>query len=234
MDVEKTKLHAYEMFNKISKSYDFLNALLSLGFDKYWRKSPLKWLEKDQAIYYLDVASGTGDQLLSVLDKMPNIQKAFAIDPAIKMLEIAEKKIELKNYKNKVECIQAKADQLPFENEYFDFSTMTFGLRNLSNMKDGIKELYRVTKQAGQVHIIEFGKPHGFMKPLFNLYLKFFLPFIGKLFSKHQYAYTYLHESIQQFESNDEVTRLLFEGGFQSVFRESLFFGIINHFVAIK
>lgn len=234
MDLELQKKNAYEMFNKISKTYDTINTIISMGLHKHWRKSPLKWLEKDQKIHYLDLASGTGDQLFSVLDKMPNIQKAYAVDPAIKMLEIAKKKLALKEYKNKVECIEADANNLPFENETFDFSTMTFGLRNLYDMKKGIKELYRVTKTSGQVHIIEFGKPKGFIKPFYLFYLKILLPIIGKVFSKHDFAYSYLNETIQDFDENDEITRKLFESGFQSVFSETLFFGIVNHFVAIK
>jgi demethylmenaquinone methyltransferase/2-methoxy-6-polyprenyl-1,4-benzoquinol methylase len=234
MDVQLTKKNAYEMFNKISKTYDTLNTILSIGLHHRWRKSPLRWLEKDRSITYLDLASGTGDQLFSILDKMPNIQKAYAVDPANKMLEIAKKKLSSKPYCHKVDILEAHADQLPFENETFDFSTMTFGLRNLHDMKKGIKELYRVTKTAGQVHIIEFGKPQGIIKPFYFFYLKIFLPIIGKLFSKHQYAYSYLKQSIDEFEENDQITRTLFEIGFQSVFSESLFFGIVNHFVAIK
>ena len=234
MDLDSTKKSAYEMFNKISKIYDTLNTILSLGLHHQWRKSPLKWLEKDRPICYLDLASGTGDQLFSILDKMPNIQKAYAVDPAVNMLEIAKKKSDKKIYHKKVDWVTATADQLPFENETFDFSTMTFGLRNLHNMKNGIKELYRVTKNSGQVHIIEFGKPQGLIKPFYFFYLKAILPLIGKIFSKHQFAYDYLKESIKNFEENDKVTRLLFETGFQSVYSESLCFGIVNHFIAIR
>lgn len=234
MDVQSTKKNAYEMFNHIAKTYDTLNSILSLGFHKSWRKTPLKWLEKDRPIHYLDLAAGTGEQLFAILDKMPNIQRAYAVDPAIKMLDVAKKKLEKKEYASKVDCVQASADSLPFHDESFDFSTITFGLRNLSNLKKGIQELHRVTKIAGQVHIIEFGKPHGFIKPFYSLYRKCYVPIIGKLLSKHDFAYSYLNESIEQFEENDQITRILFESGFESVFSESFCFGIVNHFIAIR
>jgi demethylmenaquinone methyltransferase/2-methoxy-6-polyprenyl-1,4-benzoquinol methylase len=234
MDVEVTKKNAHELFNKICKTYDILNTVLSFGLHHHWRKSPLKWLEKDKQMVYLDLASGTGDQLFSILDNMPNVQKAYAVDPADKMLEIAEKKLTKKPYQKKVDFLVACADRLPFEDNFFDLSTITFGLRNLPDTRKGITELYRVTKNSGQVHIIEFGKPTGIIKPFYKIYMNFVLPLIGKIFSKHRFAYNYLNNSIEHFEDNSQTTRILFEAGFQSVFRESIFFGIVNHFIAIR
>lgn len=234
MDLEVTKKNAHELFNKISKTYDFLNTILSFGLHHHWRKSPLKWLEKDKQMIYLDLASGTGDQLFSILDNMPNVEKAYAVDPADKMLEIAKKKLIKKPYQKIVNFLVAGADQLPFEDNFFDLTTITFGLRNLPDTSKGIKELYRVTKNSGQVHIIEFGKPKGIIKPFYKLYMNFVLPLIGKFFSKHTFAYDYLNNSIENFEDNNQTTKILFESGFQSVFREAMFFGVVNHFVAIR
>jgi len=234
MDVPSTKQNVAAMFNDIAKTYDTLNSILSFGMHHQWRKKPLKWMEKDRAAHYLDLAAGTADQLIAILDEMPHIEKAYAVDPANHMLEIAKKKIKKKNYSYKVDYLVGSADQLPFTDQCFDFSTVTFGIRNFSNLQGGIKELFRVTKPAGQVHIIEFGRPTGFIRPFYSFYRCFILPFVGRLFSHHKFAYSYLDKSIDEFEDAHKVTELLREAGFESVFKESLFFGIINHFIAIR
>lgn len=234
MDVNFTKKNAYEMFNQIAKTYDRLNTLLSLGFHYYWRKAPLSWIEKEQNIQYLDLATGTGDQLIAVMDKMPKIEKAIGLDPAKNMLQIAKNKISNKPYKEKVQFVCGYADSIPYENDYFDLTTLTFGLRNFHQLEKGLQELYRVTKQTGQVHIIEFNTPKKILLPFYTFYLKIMVPIVGKLFSKHEFAYKYLQESIESFETSDQTLKKLIDCGFRSVFNEKIWFGLINHFIAIK
>lgn len=232
MSCEVRKENAYRMFNRIANEYDFINSILSFGMHHSWRKSPLKWLKNHQITHYLDLASGTGDQLIVILDKKPGVRKAFAVDPADKMLLIAKKKLLKKAYNPFVKTVVADAHSLPFKDHYFDLITLTFGLRNLCHLEKGIKELFRVTRKGGQVHIIEFGMPSGIFKYVYQFYLKYYLPKVGKWLSKDQDAYEYLNTTIDTFAGKEVIMKLLLQAGFQSVKVNPLSFGIVNHFIA--
>ncbi|MCF6359870.1 MAG: bifunctional demethylmenaquinone methyltransferase/2-methoxy-6-polyprenyl-1,4-benzoquinol methylase UbiE [Cyclobacteriaceae bacterium] len=202
-----------QMFNNISKRYDLLNHVLSMGIDILWRKKAVRMLKPFAPKIILDIATGTGDFAIESVRLKPI--KIYGVDISEGMLEVGRKKIEAKKLDNLIKMQLGDSENLAFEDNFFDAVTVAFGVRNYENLKLGLSEMFRVMKPGGHVVIIEFSKPSGFpIKQLYNFYFKAILPTIGKLISKDQSAYTYLPESVSAFPYGDKFLDIMNEVGF--------------------
>ena len=222
------------MFNNIARRYDFLNHFLSLGIDKIWRRKAIKMLKGISSNpIILDVASGTGDLAIAALKLNP--KQIIGIDISEEMLRFGIEKIKRKNLDQIIELKKGDSENLEFENEYFDGITVAFGVRNFENLSKGLSEMYRVLKPEGQVAILEFSKPKSFpIKQLYNFYFKSVLPFIGKIVSKDNSAYTYLPESVNQFPERKLFINEMEKVGFENCNCSQLSFGIASIYSAKK
>lgn len=222
-----------KMFNAISKRYDFLNHLLSLGIDIRWRKKAIQQLGTQQPKTILDVATGTGDFAIEALKLNP--KKIVGVDISEGMLEVGREKIKKLGAENKISLQLADSEKLPFESNSFDASTVAFGVRNFENLDKGLSEIHRVLKPGGQIVVLEFSQPTGFiMKRLYWMYFKLILPIIGKLVSRDKAAYTYLPESVKAFPYGDAFVQRLLGAGFAQGKCTPLTFGICSLYTAIK
>ncbi|MAY82816.1 MAG: bifunctional demethylmenaquinone methyltransferase/2-methoxy-6-polyprenyl-1,4-benzoquinol methylase UbiE [Flavobacteriales bacterium] len=222
-----------EMFDNISKRYDFLNHLLSMGIDKRWRKKAVKLLSEDNPKRILDVATGTGDFALASSKLSP--QSIKGIDISEGMLEIGRQKVDKLGKSEQIELIYGDSEDIPFENETFDAVTVAFGVRNFENLEKGLKEINRVMQIGSRLVIIEFSKPKSFpFKQLYNFYFNHILPKIGKMVSKDDSAYTYLPESVNAFPEGKEFESILENLDFKLLPTHSLFFGIASIYQARK
>jgi demethylmenaquinone methyltransferase / 2-methoxy-6-polyprenyl-1,4-benzoquinol methylase len=223
-----------DMFNNISKTYDFLNHFLSLGIDIIWRKKAINELKHDKPRHILDVATGTGDfafEALSILKP----EKITGVDISAGMLEIANQKIKKRNLGDKFEVKLGDSERLPFDNDLFDAVTVAYGVRNFENLKAGMADIFRVLKPGGKVVVLEFSKPRAFpVKQLYNFYFKYVTPGIGKLFSKDARAYSYLPESVAAFPDGKNFTAVLYEVGFKQTKNRPLTFGICSIYTGVK
>jgi demethylmenaquinone methyltransferase/2-methoxy-6-polyprenyl-1,4-benzoquinol methylase len=221
------------MFNNISKRYDLLNHVLSLGIDVIWRKKAINLLQKDQPKLILDIATGTGDFAIEALALHPD--KVIGVDISQGMLEVGKKKIKKKKLDHLIELQLGDSEKLLFPENNFDAVIVSFGARNFENLEKGLAEMYRVLKPGGKTIIIEFSKPEKFpMKQGYNFYFKYILPRIGKLVSKDNEAYTYLPESVQAFPYGNEFLGILKRVGFKNTKCKSLTFGISSIYVGEK
>lgn len=221
------------MFNNISKRYDLLNHVLSLGIDVIWRKKAINLLQKDQPKLILDIATGTGDFAIEALALHP--EKVIGVDISEGMLEVGKKKIKKKKLDHLIELQLGDSEKLLFPENKFDAVIVSFGVRNFENLEKGLVEMYRVLKPGGKTIIIEFSKPEKFpMKQGYNFYFKYILPQIGKLVSKDSEAYTYLPESVQAFPYGNEFLGILERVGFKNTKCISLTFGISSIYVGEK
>ena len=222
------------MFNNIARRYDFLNHFLSLGIDKIWRKKTIKTLKGIVANpIILDVASGTGDLAITALKLNP--QKIIGIDISEEMLRYGADKIKKRNLEDIISLQKGDSENIEFESNYFDGVTVAFGVRNFENLNKGLSEMYRVLKPNGKVAILEFSKPKSFqVKQIYNFYFKRILPFIGKLVSKDNAAYTYLPESVIQFPERDLFIQELEKVGYKNCSFRTLSFGIATIYSAKK
>ncbi len=227
------KKQVAQMFDNVAQRYDFLNRLLSLGIDRYWRWYAINQLKSVQPRTILDVATGTGDLAIAALRLKP--EHITGIDISDGMLELGRKKIAQRNMTDKITLLNADAENLSFDANSFDAITAAFGVRNFENLEKGLNELYRVLKPMGKIVIVEFAKPQIFpIKQLFALYFRFILPMVGRFFSKDQRAYTYLPESVQAFPQRHDFTAILTRLGFRAAICSPLSFGICAVYVAEK
>lgn len=222
-----------EMFNNISKRYDLLNHVLSLGIDILWRKKAIKTLKPENPQLILDVATGTGDFAIEALALNP--QKVIGVDISEGMLEMGKKKISKLGLEDKIELKMGDSEKLLFEDNKFDAVIVSFGVRNFENLEAGLSDMHRVLKPGGTTVIVEFSKPEAFpFKQGYNFYFKSILPLIGKIVSKDNSAYTYLPESVQQFPYGNEFLDILKKVGFKEAKCKPLTFGISSIYIAKK
>ncbi len=222
------------MFDSIAKKYDLVNRVLTFGIDKKWReKSVKKTLElidkKDVKI--LDVACGTGDMIeiwkKEAQKKDINIE-ICGLDPSVGMLEVAKKRFpEVKFYK-------AYATDMPCESNALDGISISFGIRNVLEIKKAICEFKRVLKKGGIVLVLEFTKaekPTKFRECV-DFYSNKILPKIGGILSKNKEAYEYLPHSIENFYTPSELAALFKECGFNIEKLETFNFGQVTMLIA--
>lgn len=213
---QSKKEEVAEMFNNISKRYDFLNHFLSMGIDHIWRKKAIKILGEKQPKIILDIATGTGDFAVEALKLNPD--KIIGIDISQGMLDVGIKKMKKKKVDNIIEMQLGDSENLPFDSNYFDGYTVGFGVRNFENLEQGLTEMLRVLKPEGRAVILEFSKPKKFpIKQSFHIYSKYILPKIGKVVSKDPRAYTYLPESIQAFPEGKSFVEIMEKIGYKNV-----------------
>jgi len=232
-NTETKKEQVAMMFNNISKKYDLLNHVLSLGIDVQWRKKAIRLLRPEQPQFILDIATGTGDFALEASTLKP--QKIIGVDISDGMLTVGKEKISRKGLENVIQLELGDSENLDFNDNKFDAVIVAFGVRNFENLKKGLTEMCRVTRKGGQVVIIEFSKPTKFpVKQVYNLYFQNVLPWIGKLVSRDSSAYTYLPESVSAFPYGDKFLAILESAGYSDAKCIPLTFGISSIYWAKK
>jgi len=222
------------MFTGIARKYDLLNHVLSLNIDRRWRRlvrEKIADVLADENAVVLDVACGTGD--LSIELQKNARAKIIGTDFCRPMLTIAYDKTEKLSLS--IPYIEADAMQLSFADQSFDAVTIAFGLRNLSNIQDGLNELHRVLKRGGKIAVLEFSTPpiRGF-RMLFNLYFTQLLPRIGGVLSGSRGAYEYLPDSVSKFPDQKRLAEMMRQVGFDSVEFENLTGGIAAIHTGLK
>jgi demethylmenaquinone methyltransferase/2-methoxy-6-polyprenyl-1,4-benzoquinol methylase len=251
------------MFDAIAPRYDLLNHLLSAGIDRLWWRRTARALRpvlaRPEAVL-LDLCCGTGDMTLALDHLRPKPSclscsenclsfrsaaeesaspptKApgapapiLAIDFSHNMLALARPKFAGRN----IRAIEADALHLPFADASIDLVTCAFGFRNLASYPDGLAELHRVLRPAGQIAILDFNQPTGLMGALYSLYFKRILPLLGRLISRDASAYTYLPESVARFPAPPRMIELIAAAGFTAPTWTPYTFGIAGLYRATK
>ncbi|WP_311953461.1 bifunctional demethylmenaquinone methyltransferase/2-methoxy-6-polyprenyl-1,4-benzoquinol methylase UbiE [Mucilaginibacter terrae] len=223
-----------DMFNNISKTYDFLNHFMSLGIDIVWRKIAINELKSLKPKRILDVATGTGDFAFEALSIL-NPDKIIGVDISAGMLEIAKQKIAKRKLSDKFEVRLGDSEKLSFEADEFDALTVAYGVRNFENLEVGLADMRRVLKPGGKAVVLEFSKPKAFpVKQLYNFYFKYITPGIGRIFSKDARAYSYLPESVAAFPDGKDFVKLMEKVGFKNTKNRPLLFGICSVYTGVK
>ncbi len=222
-----------EMFNNISKRYDFLNHFLSLGIDKGWRRNVVKLAKAEQPERILDLATGTADQVIALRATQPT--EIVGMDISEGMLAQGRAKVAKKGLEELITLSLGDSENLPFDDDHFDVLTVSFGVRNYENLEKGLVEMLRVTKPGGKVIILEFSQPEKFpMKQLFGFYSKRILPAVGRIVSKDSRAYTYLPDSVEAFPYGTDFTDVLDRLGYRETSVWPQTFGIASIYTGTK
>lgn len=220
-----------EMFDNIAPRYDFLNRLLSLRRDVYWRRALVESLELASGETVLDAACGTADVALEIVRSSLGRVKVVGIDFAPEMLRLAAAKIKSKS----ISLVAADAFDLPFNKAGFSAITMAFGIRNIQNKAAVLKHFRQQLKPGGRVAILELAAPtSGPARSAYLFYFNTLLPLIGRFFSKHSFAYRYLPESVANFPTAPEFAALMRRCGFTNIRYRKLTLGIAVLFVGDK
>ncbi|GGW23296.1 bifunctional demethylmenaquinone methyltransferase/2-methoxy-6-polyprenyl-1,4-benzoquinol methylase UbiE [Arenibacter certesii] len=222
-----------KMFDTISGKYDGLNRVISFGIDIKWRKRVVAIIGKNNPESILDIATGTGDLAINMVQT--GAKEIIGLDISPGMLEVGRKKIEAKKLDTTIKMVVGDSENLPFEDNTFDAITVAFGVRNFENLEKGLSEIYRVLKKNGTFVVLETSNPTKFpYKQGYNFYSKYILPSIGKLFSKDRSAYTYLSESAAVFPHGAAFNNILKKIGFIDVENKPQTFGVASIYVATK
>ncbi len=215
------------MFDRIAGRYDLLNRLLSGRRDVAWRKRLAAALPSRPDVTVLDVATGTGDVLATIVGRVDSVTAAVGIDPAPAMLAIAERKLHRERPRSRVRLLRAEAENLPFQACSFDVVTVAFGVRNMTDLARALTEMRRVLRPGGAVCILEFSLPRRWILRMCYLgYLRHVLPRVGGLISGDGEAYRYLGRTVEQFPCPEAFVGLMKRAGFDRMGAEPLTGGI--------
>ena len=211
------------VFSKVYKNYDLMNDVMSLGIHRIWKNKLIDWMNPQFNESLIDVASGTGDIAKLFSKKHNNTSKILCVEPNDEMSHIG--KLNLQKFKN-IKWNKAEAESLPYKDCTYDFYTISYGIRNVSNINLSLKEAFRVLKPGGRFMCLEFSKiDNEIINLVYQQYSKA-IPFIGKYIVGSSKPYDYLVKSINDFYTQDELANLMKDAGFSNVEYRNLSNGI--------
>jgi demethylmenaquinone methyltransferase / 2-methoxy-6-polyprenyl-1,4-benzoquinol methylase len=221
------------MFDRIARTYDFLNHLFSLGIDRRWRKLAIKKMSLEPGLTVLDCGAGTGDMSFTALRSQPGVQVVL-LDPAANMLTEADSKAGTIP-PAKFRLVRGAAESLPFEDGRFDRFMVAFGIRNFASLEGGIGELSRVLKSGGIGVIIEFTPERArLVDRVFRWYMRHVMAGIGSWISRDHDAYSYLFRTVEHFPSSAELIKVFSRAGLSCCEARRLSWGVARLFVLRK
>jgi demethylmenaquinone methyltransferase/2-methoxy-6-polyprenyl-1,4-benzoquinol methylase len=235
MPVDKSDRRIREMFGEISGRYDFLNHFLSVGTDYYWRWRCVRAAHVSGELPILDVCTGTGDLAVAFWRYAGGRVRVVGADFTHEMLALANRKVEsLPN--GAIDFVEADAQRLPFADDRFQIVSVAFGLRNVADTEQGLREMARVCAPGGRVIVLEFSLPRNrLIGGLYGWYFRNVLPRLGQLISRNrQSAYSYLPDSVSEFPSGERLAAMMNSCGLERVTWQPLTFGLATVYVGAK
>jgi len=225
----------WKMFDRVAHRYDLLNRTLSFGRDVRWRRHLAQLLPPRNELEVLDLATGTGDLLLSLYTDSGRVVSGVGLDMAGRMLEIARAKVRDRGLSDRLALIRADASTIPFMSASFDAVTIAFGIRNVVDVPQALSEMHRVLKPGGRCLILEFSLPRNrIIRAAYLFYFRHLLPRIGAIVSGDNYAYRYLNETVETFPYGQQFCDLMEDAGFGAVRGHMLTFGVATIYEGTK
>ena len=219
---DKSKL-VNSVFSKVDAKYDLMNDIMSLGIHRTWKEKFIDWMNPQPYTKLIDVASGTGDIAKLFDKKSKGTSQITCVEPNLRMLE--QGKVKLKKFNN-VKWINASAEKLPIPSDFYDYYTISFGIRNVTNINFALKEALRVLKPGGRFLCLEFSKiDNEILNLIYKQYSKT-IPILGKLIVGSEDPYKYLVNSIHKFYNQDQLADLMKKNGFSNIKYRNLSYGI--------
>mgnify|MGYP001441145820 FL=1 len=216
-----------KLFENVSGRYDLMNDFMSLGIHRVWKKSMLDWLAPRRGQSLIDVAGGTGDIAFNFIKRAKSGANATILDlTESMMIEGKKKTIDLPE-ESKINWVCGDAMRMPFSNSTFDVYTISFGIRNVTNISKTLSEAYRVLKPGGRLMILEFSSVNNdLISWIYDKYSFNIIPKLGEFVSNDRESYQYLVESIRKFPNQEKFSEMIINEGFRKVKYRDLTFGI--------
>jgi demethylmenaquinone methyltransferase/2-methoxy-6-polyprenyl-1,4-benzoquinol methylase len=214
---ESKEQRVHHVFEKISDNYDKMNSVISFQQHIKWRKDTMKKMNVQPGSKALDVCCGTADWTIALAEAVGPTGEVTGLDFSQNMLNVGIEKVKDLGL-NQVKLIHGNAMELPFPDNSFDYVTIGFGLRNVPDYLQVLKEMHRVVKPGGIAVCLETSQPTliGY-KQLYYFYFRFIMPMFGKLLAKSYREYAWLHESARDFPGMRELAKMFEQAGFKDV-----------------
>jgi demethylmenaquinone methyltransferase/2-methoxy-6-polyprenyl-1,4-benzoquinol methylase len=234
--VDKSNERVQRMFAEIAPRYDLMNHLLSMNIDRWWRRITVRKVPPQGDAPILDVCTGTGDLALAYYHATKGQVPIVASDFCREMLDIAEQKKARAGINGQLTLVEADAQHLPFDDNHFQIVCVAFGLRNIQDTDQGLREMTRVCASGGRVAVLEFSLPRWQpFRGAYGLYFRHVLPRLGQLFARNRSdAYNYLPESVTQFPEGEALAKRMRAAGLSEVKIHPLTLGIATLYIGQK
>jgi demethylmenaquinone methyltransferase / 2-methoxy-6-polyprenyl-1,4-benzoquinol methylase len=206
------------VFQRVAGRYDLMNDLMSMGIHRVWKWRFTREIKRLSGKVFIDLAGGTGDIAKAL---HTHHQYSLIVDPSLAMMQVAQQRLG-----QQCSYLSASAENLPLPDNYADLLTISFGIRNTTDINKSLNEIYRILKPGGHFYCLEFSTPAVWLKPFYDAWSALVIPRLGQLVAGHPDAYHYLIESIREFPAQQEMARLISSCGLQDVSYSNLSFGI--------
>ncbi len=228
VDADKKEGLVAEVFSSVAGKYDIMNDVMSFGIHRIWKKIAMEHTGLKKGMHALDIAGGTGDLTIQMSKQVGATGEVIMSDINPAMLEQGRRRLIDKGVAGNVKFVEANAEELPFEDNFFDCVTIAFGLRNVTNKDKALKEMHRVLKPGGRLLVLEFSKPvvPGLDK-IYDVYSFKILPFMGKIIADDEESYRYLAESIRMHPDQSTLKAMMVEAGFERCTYHNMTGGIV-------
>lgn len=227
-----------EIFSGVAKKYDLMNDLMSGGVHRIWKNKMIQQVDFTKPIKVIDLAGGTGDIAFRIAKKARTENIKYEIDVVDinqEMLDVGKERSVDLNLFSDLTFTCADGEKLPFADESFDFFTISFGIRNFTDISAGLSEAYRVLKPGGKFICLEFSKVNDyFLQKIYDTYSFKIIPKIGEVILKDRQSYQYLVESIRKFPDQDKFKKMIEDVGFKNASYQNLSFGAAAIHVGLK
>lgn len=217
-----------EMFNGIARKYDLMNTLMTFGQDKSWRKYAISRARIGTGMNVIDVCCGTAELTIEIAGSIGEGGRVTGLDFSEEMLAVGEQKVGATEHQSRISLVQGNAMSLPFADNSFDAATVGWGLRNVPDIDEALREMCRVVKPGGWVVSLDMAKPSApVFKQVYWLYFNWIVPALGKLTAKRRSAYQYLHDSSRAFDSQQQLTERFARNGLINTRFHNLMGGVV-------
>jgi demethylmenaquinone methyltransferase / 2-methoxy-6-polyprenyl-1,4-benzoquinol methylase len=235
MPVDKSEERVRRMFGHIARRYDFVNHLLSLGIDRWWRRRTVRLVPPDGPLPILDVCTGTGDLAFAYDRAAVGRTPIVAADFCHEMLTIGREKAAKSGADSRITFLEADAQSLPLPTDAFQIVCVAFGLRNVADTDRGLAEMTRVAVPGGRVAVLEFSTPTWQpFKSIYGWYFRHVLPRIGRIVSRNSDAYEYLPTSVGEFPQGEALLDRMRAAGLTNLRNYPLTLGVATLYVGVK
>ena len=230
---EKLKKVA-DVFSSVAPKYDLMNDLMSFGIHRFWKIFSVQNCNIDHDSKVLDVASGTGDLAKLIAKELSTRGSLHLLDLQKDMLSIGRDNMINSGWINNIYYSVADAKRLPYSDDIFDYVTIGFGLRNVTNIDKVLLEFYRVLKPGGKLMVLEFGEVEHLIKDFYNWYSFNVIPVLGDIVANDKKSYQYLVESIKTYPNQEQIMTSIINTGFSVCMYDDMTFGIVSMHLAYK